>query len=87
MDVLTKWGKFQLVKLVHYSTGIDNPVKEAVRPHNWVDIADGCAPTGEIGHFASVAVASADDPFDPTGDSAVPLYRGHAMHVRYEGLQ
>ncbi|MFN5499517.1 MAG: hypothetical protein ACK48Q_08230, partial [Burkholderiales bacterium] len=23
MDVLTKWGKFQLVKLVHYSTGID----------------------------------------------------------------
>ena len=63
------------------------PVKEAVRPPNWEDIADGCAPTGEIGHFASVAVASADDPFDPTGDSAVPLYRGHAMHVRYEGLQ
>jgi len=24
VDVLTKWGKFQLVKLVHYSTGIDN---------------------------------------------------------------
>jgi hypothetical protein len=77
----SKRPEWVVVRAVRY------PVKEAVRPPNWEDIAEGCAPTGEIGHFASVAVASADDPFDPMGVSAVPLYRGHAMHVSYAGLQ
>lgn len=42
------------------------------------------------GHFASVSVANADDPFDgsaETENGALPLYRGHAMHIRYEGLK
>lgn len=45
---------------------------------------------GHPGHFASVAVASVDDPFDPdaaTNGNVVPLYRGHGMHIKYEGLQ
>lgn len=77
----SKRPEWVIVRAVRY------PVKEAVRPPNWNDIAKDCAPTGKIGHFASVAVASTADPFDPTGDSAVPLYRGHGMHVQYEGLQ
>jgi hypothetical protein len=45
---------------------------------------------GFPGHFASVAVASADDPFDPGAKSNgnyVPLFRGVGMHIRYEGLR
>lgn len=42
------------------------------------------------GIFASVAVASADDPFDPLAKingNVVSLYRGYGMHIRYEGLR
>jgi hypothetical protein len=46
-----------------------------------------CAKMGKSGFFASVSVASADDPFDPSGSNAMPLYRGHAMIVRFEGLE
>ena len=35
VDVLTKWGKFQLVKLVHYSTGIDSSVELPKRVRPW----------------------------------------------------
>ena len=61
--------------------------EEAVRPSNWADIAAGCAPTGKIGHFASVAVVSADELFNFESDEPAPLYRGHAMHVEYDGLE
>ena len=40
-----------------------------------------------MGHFASVSVASADDAFDP--DRIIPpkpLWRGHGVFVRFEGL-
>lgn len=63
------------------------PERDAVQPANWDAIAAGCAHMSQIGHFASVAFASMDDPFDPTGANAVPLYRGHGAHVRYEGLE
>jgi hypothetical protein len=33
-----------------------------------------------------VAVANADDPLDPAR-GRVPLWRGHAMHVRFTGLE
>ena len=62
------------------------PETKAVRPINWATIAAGCAATGKIGHFASVAIASIDETFDPTASSPIPLLRGHGMHVRYEGL-
>ena len=45
---------------------------------------------GYVGHFASVEVASVDDPFDPdaeTNGNVEPLLRGHGMHVRYKGLE
>jgi len=45
---------------------------------------------GYPGHFASVAVARADDPFDPLAASNgnfLPLCRGHGLHVWYKGLQ
>jgi hypothetical protein len=56
-------------------------------PANWHQIADRCARLGKVGHFASVSVASADNAFDP-GDTVPPkpLWRGHAMLVRFEGL-
>lgn len=66
------------------------PKKEAVRPANWNDIADHCGRLSEIGHFASVVVANADDPFDPLAEengNFIPLYRGHGMTIKYEGLK
>jgi hypothetical protein len=63
------------------------PEQEAKRPGNWKRIAAGCASTGKIGHFASVAMASVDDPFDTMAGSSVPLWRGYGMHVRYTGLE
>ena len=61
--------------------------EEAVRPSNWPDIAASCAPTGKIGHFAPVAVVSADELNNFESDKPAPLYRGHAMHVEYGGLE
>jgi hypothetical protein len=64
------------------------PQTRAKMPANWSDIAESCARLGRIGHFASVGVASVDDPFDPTGElPAVPLWRGHAMFTNYAGLE
>jgi hypothetical protein len=61
------------------------PKRDADAPGNWQDIAERCARVGNVGHFASVSVANADDPFD----AAVPpnpLWRGHAMFVSFSGL-
>jgi hypothetical protein len=63
------------------------PLMEAKPPTNWQQIAERCAGFSRIGHFASVSVANADDAFDPTGSvPAMPLWRGHAMFARFEGL-
>jgi len=62
------------------------PEKRAVPPANWSAIADQCAALGKRGNFASVAVASADDSFDPAAP-ATPLWRGHELVVRYHGLE
>lgn len=77
----SKGPEWVVVRPVRY------PEKDAKRPSNWDQISQSCSHMSNVGHFASVAVASMDDPFDPTGENAVPLYRGHGMHVRYEGLQ
>jgi hypothetical protein len=34
-----------------------------------------------------VGIASAAQPFNADGEPAVPLWRGHGMNVRYEGLE
>jgi hypothetical protein len=70
-----------IVRFVRY------PESGAVPPANWPEVAARCAHMGKVGHFASVAVASADDPFDPTGRAPPdPLWRGHGMVVRFDGL-
>jgi len=62
------------------------PIVKAAPPANWQQIAEQCARHGTVGHFASVSVANGDDAFDPGDTPPVPLWRGHAMFVRFEGL-
>jgi hypothetical protein len=61
------------------------PEMDAIPPANWPSITRSCARLSKTGNFASVSVANADDPFDPSGAGAVPLWRGHGMVVRYMG--
>jgi hypothetical protein len=63
------------------------PEQPPGRPANWDAIAAHCAQTSTTGHFARVGIASADQPFKADGEPAVPLWRGHGMNVRYEGLE
>ena len=66
------------------------PETEACLPNSLANLQAHFDKLGHPGHFASVAVASVDDPFDPdaaTNCNVVPLYRGHGMHIRYEGLR
>lgn len=62
------------------------PERDAIPPANWSRIAESCARMSKTGHFASVAVANAEDSFDPAKGSPMPLWRGHGMVVRYSGL-
>ncbi len=62
------------------------PVRGAKRPDNWNGIAQSCAKLSNIGHFASIAFASVDQTFDTPGDGRIPLWRGHGVHVSYQGL-
>jgi hypothetical protein len=66
------------------------PIRKAKHPSNLAEIAKGCADTGTTGHFASVAVANADDPFDPMAKdngNFIPIFRGHKLLIRYQGLE
>mgnify|MGYP000953335780 CR=1 FL=1 len=62
------------------------PVMQADRPANWTAIAEGCARLSRTGHFASVAMVSTSQPFAANHEQPIPLWRGHGMHVRFEGL-
>ena len=63
------------------------PETEAALPKNIADIAANCARLSNTGHFASVAVVNSEDPFDPSGKVPPrPLWRGHGIFVRFEGL-
>ncbi len=62
------------------------PANLAERPANLADIASRCGRTGHIGHFASVAFASDDQPFEREGETVVPLWRGHGTIVKFDGL-
>ena len=66
---------------------LDAYESEAIKPANWNNIAAGCAHLGEVGHFAPVAFASVDQPFLTSEEAPVPLWRGHGVHVRYQGLE
>jgi len=63
------------------------PASSADRPLNWSAIAAGCARMSKVGHFASVAIVSADQPFASMNEVPVPLWRGYGMHVRFTGLE
>ncbi len=63
------------------------PAESAEKPSNWLAIAAGCAKKSTKGHFASVAIASVDQPFAFSGEQPVPLWRGHGMHVLFAGLE
>lgn len=62
------------------------PADNAARPSNWQAISAGCAKLSTTGHFASVAVASNEQPFESSEEAPVPLWRGYALHVRFTGL-
>lgn len=62
------------------------PNTQAVRPGNWEEIARNCAPLGATGHFASVSLASSQQA-QATDGVVVPLWRGHALTLRYRGLE
>lgn len=63
------------------------PVLTANPPAAWHQIVERCSRLGKVGYFASVSVANADDAFDPSGAvPPEPLWRGHKMVVRFEGL-
>ena len=71
-----------VVRAVRYPTG------KAVPPKNWKQISEQCRRMSEVGHFASVSVANADDAFDANGTvSPGPLWRGHGMLVSFAGLE
>lgn len=65
------------------------PLSEAPLPANLSKLQTTFNRSGHPGHFASIAVSSAEDPFDPmaaTNGNYLPLYRGYGMHVRFTGL-
>jgi hypothetical protein len=77
-------SEWVIVRAVRY------PLTEAAEPENTAELKTYFDNMGYPGHFASVSVASADDPFDPDAErngNFIPLYRGYAMHIRYEGLR
>jgi hypothetical protein len=66
------------------------PERNAQLPQNLDEVQTHFNKLGYPGHFASVAVANASDPFEPLATSRrkpLPLYRGHELYVCYEGLQ
>lgn len=59
------------------------PKSEAEPSADWEQIASSYAAMSKTGHFASVSIASADDPFDPNSSMPPePLWRGYGMLVR-----
>ncbi len=66
---------------------VSYPDNQAKRPRDWEAIRSRCEPLSRIGHFASVAVASSDQPFQSGQELPVALWRGHGMHIRFTGLE
>ncbi len=66
------------------------PELDAQIPSNINDIQDNCSHMGKAGYFASVSIGNSNDPFDPKAKenkNYLPLYRGHPMFIKYEGLK
>ncbi len=67
--------------------GVRFPEKEARRPGNWAELVTNFSRMSPIGHFASVSVVSAEQPFSGDDEDPVRLYRGSGMFVRFTGLE
>jgi hypothetical protein len=77
----SKRPEWIVVRAVRY------PLSHAVRPTNWGAIAARYTDLSSAGHFAQVAFVSTEQPFETEGETAVSLWRGYGVHVRYEGLE
>jgi hypothetical protein len=62
------------------------PALCAERPANWEAIAASVAQMSKIGHFASVSLSSTEQDYSRPDAPPHPLWRGHAMHVKYKSL-
>ena len=65
----------------------DSLEEGAERPANWDAIAAQSRPLSNIGHFASVWIASAEQLSAPEDDPAIPLWRGHQLEIEFFGLE
>ena len=63
------------------------PDSNANRPTNWAAIADSCSKLSSTGHFASVSIVSLKQLFESNEEVPIPLWRGHRMHVSFDGLE
>ena len=63
------------------------PQRSVERPSRWSEIGASCNAPNAIGHFASVALTSARQPMQSDHEAVEPLWRGHAVQVRFDGLQ
>jgi len=63
------------------------PQRVVPRPSRWASIATACKTPGAIGHFASVALTSARQAMGSENEAVEPLWRGHALQVRFDGLE
>lgn len=77
-SLLPEWVVVRAVKF---------PSNHAERPKNWQAIHSACGGNRTRGHFASVALVSASQPFRTPDEKQMPLWRGHGMHVRFIGLE
>jgi hypothetical protein len=59
------------------------PASSTERPSNWEAIAKSCAKLSTNGNFASVIVASVDQPFASRTEEAVPLWRGYSPYPTF----
>jgi len=60
------------------------PERKAQRPENLAAIAANCAKIATRGHFASVGVGGAEEPYDGSRHN---LWRGAGMYAAYDGLE
>lgn len=63
------------------------PASNAPHPSSIEKTRAGFEHVSKHGNFAGVVVANAKDPFDPTGENALPLLRGHELSVKFTGLE
>lgn len=68
--------------------GIRHGAEKLSKPWNLEKFANEQKAKGRGGHFVSVTVCNADQGFvDNNTKQILPIYRGHAMHVSYSGMQ